>query len=106
MTLAAGRLPSFSYVPGLDGLRACAILLVLVAHVGLHAYVPGGFGVTLFFFISGMLITRLLLAEHAETGCIAVGRFYARRMLRLYPALLVAIALATLTFWAAGGVMS
>ena len=77
--------------------------IVLAAHFGLSRQVPGGFGVTLFFFISGMLITRLLLAEKAATGGIAVGRFYLRRMLRLYPALLVAVAAGTLATLAAGG---
>jgi peptidoglycan/LPS O-acetylase OafA/YrhL len=100
---AAPAFGSFGYVPALDGLRALAVLIVLAAHFGLYRWVPGGFGVTLFFFISGMLITRLLLAEKAATGRIAVGRFYLRRMLRLYPALLVAVAVGTLATVAAGG---
>jgi len=103
---AASARPSFDYLSGLDGLRACAVLLVLVAHLGFSTTIPGGFGVTVFFFISGLLITRLLLAEHAQNGRIAVGRFYVRRLFRLYPALLVAVALAALTFSAAGGIMS
>ena len=64
----ASAAPSFDYIPGLDGLRACAVMIVILAHLGFHAAIPGGFGVTLFFFISGMLITRLLLAEQALAG--------------------------------------
>lgn len=103
---SASARPSFDYIPGLDGLRACAVLLVLVAHMGFSTAIPGGFGVTVFFFISGLLITRLLLAEHAQNGRIAVGRFYARRLFRLYPALLLAVALGAIVFSAAGGIMS
>lgn len=99
----AGTVPSFGYIPALDGLRAVAVLIVLVAHVGFSRWVPGGFGVTLFFFISGMLITRLLLAEQAARGRIDIGLFYARRMLRLYPALLVAVVLGTLATVVVGG---
>lgn len=100
----ASAAPSYGYIPGLDGLRAFAVLLVLVAHLGFNHAIPGGFGVTLFFFISGMLITRLLLAEHDTKGKIGIGNFYARRAFRLYPALLVAIVLGTLVFNAAGGI--
>ena len=84
------RLPEtakFGYIPGLDGLRAIAVLIVMVAHLGLEHIVPGGFGVTVFFFISGFLITRLLLAEAEKSG-IGLKNFYARRFVRLYPALL------------------
>lgn len=77
----------FGYIPGLDGLRAIAVLIVLVAHLGFEHIVPGGFGVTVFFFISGFLITRLLLAESEKSG-IGLKNFYARRFVRLYPALL------------------
>jgi len=103
---SASATPSFDYLRGLDGLRALAVLLVLVAHLGLNQAIPGGFGVTVFFFISGLLITRLLLAEYAQSGTIAVGRFYLRRLIRLYPALLAAILLGALVFWMAGGILT
>lgn len=77
----------FGYIPGLDGLRAIAVLIVMVAHLGFEHLIPGGFGVTVFFFISGFLITRLLLAEAEKSG-IGLKNFYARRFVRLYPALL------------------
>ncbi len=79
----------FGYLPGLDGVRALAVLLVLVAHVGFDHVVPGGFGVTVFFFVSGFLITRLLIAEQEKAGAVALGRFYVRRFLRLLPALYI-----------------
>lgn len=82
-------------MPSLNGLRAASVLLVMVGHFGFGHVVPGGFGVTVFFFISGFLITRLLLAERATTGTIGLGRFYARRLARLVPALVVLIALVT-----------
>jgi len=52
------------YIPSLDGLRAVSILIVLVSHAGFGHLIPGGFGVTVFFFLSGYLITTLLLREH------------------------------------------
>jgi peptidoglycan/LPS O-acetylase OafA/YrhL len=106
MIKPASIFPSYDYIPGLDGLRACAVVLVLIAHCGFSTMIPGGFGVTLFFFISGMLITRLLLAEHQKTGAISIYRFYMRRLLRLYPALLVAILAGTAIFTLAGGEFS
>lgn len=78
-------------IPELDGLRGVAILTVMLSHYSGKAYAPGGFGVTLFFVISGFIITRLFLAEIAATGQIAIGRFYARRFIRLMPALTVAV---------------
>lgn len=78
----------YGFIPGLDGLRAISVLIVLVAHMGFEHIVPGGFGVTVFFFISGFLITRLLLAEHEKKGRIGLKDFYIRRFVRLYPALL------------------
>jgi peptidoglycan/LPS O-acetylase OafA/YrhL len=82
------------YVPELDGLRAVAVSLVVLAHYGLAAYLPGGFGVTLFFFLSGYLITTLFYAEHASNLRISIARFYLRRWLRLTPPLLISIVLA------------
>ena len=78
----------YGYIPGLDGLRAIAVLIVLVAHFGLSHIVPGGFGVTVFFFISGFLITRLLIAEGEKKGRIGLRDFYIRRFIRLIPALI------------------
>jgi len=102
----ASATPSFDYLPGLDGLRALAVLLVLFSHLSVSPLIPGGFGVSVFFFISGLLITRLLLAEHQANGAIAIGRFYLRRMIRLYPALLLAVLLGTLVFWLAVGILN
>lgn len=92
-------------IPSLDGLRAVSILLVFCAHAGLSNLIPGGFGVTIFFFLSGFLITTLLCREHARTGSIAFGAFYLRRLLRLGPPLLLTVILAvllTLAGWAVG----
>ncbi len=76
------------YMPGLDGLRALSILIVLVAHIGFDKIIPGGLGVTIFFFVSGFLITRILVGEQNKSeGKIELGGFYIRRFLRLMPAL-------------------
>ena len=91
------------YVPSLDGLRAASILLVIVAHLGLDEVVPGGFGVTLFFFISGYLLTGQMAGEFARTGRIGFASFYLRRALRLMPAALAFIVIAGGAFVAAGG---
>jgi peptidoglycan/LPS O-acetylase OafA/YrhL len=75
------------YLPGLDGLRAVAVVAVLLYHAQV-SWLPGGFlGVDVFFVISGYLITMLLLQEHQRSGRIGVRRFYARRARRLLPAL-------------------
>ena len=75
------------HVPGLDGLRGLALLGVLFFHA--KGALPGGYlGVDLFFVLSGFLITSLLLAEHRDTGRIALSAFWARRARRLFPALL------------------
>jgi peptidoglycan/LPS O-acetylase OafA/YrhL len=77
------------YVPALDGVRAIAVLLVLAFHARVPGFTGGYLGVDLFFVLSGYLITRLLTEEHLQTGSIAVGSFYLRRLRRLYPALLL-----------------
>lgn len=79
-------------IGGLDGLRAIAVALVLVYHL-LPGLLPGGMvGVDAFFVISGFLITSLLLVERRTTGRIDAGRFWIRRLRRIVPALLVAVA--------------
>lgn len=78
---------TLSYLPGLDGMRALAVIAVLLYHAGL-AWVPGGFlGVEVFFVISGYLITALLLAEWRQKGSIDLKAFWLRRARRLLPAL-------------------
>lgn len=91
------------YIPAIDGLRAVAISLVVGAHYGLDRFVPGGFGVTLFFFISGFLISRLLLQEYALTNTVSISQFYIRRFLRLAPALIVMIAIVSFVFFMLNG---
>lgn len=91
------------YIRGFDGLRAISVLLVLFTHLGAYHWLPedafirqrvwrlmsGDTGVNIFFTLSGFLITRLLLREHARTGTIALRRFYIRRFLRLTPPFVV-----------------
>jgi peptidoglycan/LPS O-acetylase OafA/YrhL len=78
-----------SHIPSLDGLRGVAVLLVLSSHTLQAALlpdvIPGSFGVTVFFFLSGYLITTLLRVELEDTGSIAFGHFYLRRVLRIFP---------------------
>ncbi len=81
--------PPHDYVPGLDGLRAISVTLVILGHLGFGALVPGGLGVTIFFFISGHLITGLLLTERERNGGVDLLRFYGRRSLRLLPEMAV-----------------
>lgn len=93
-------------IPSLDGIRAISVLIVVLSHSGFTA-VPGGLGVTIFFFLSGYLITTLMLAEHERTGEIDILKFYARRVFRLMPPLLIILAIAySLTYagWLQGGI--
>lgn len=79
--------------PALDGLRGVAILLVLLAHTGAPWFsLTGAIGVTLFFVLSGFLITGLLLEERSTTGRVDFRRFYIRRARRLAPALVAVTA--------------
>jgi len=85
-------------LPPLDGLRASAILIVMLSHTALGKVVPGGTGVTIFFFLSGYLITTLLRIEAANTGRVSLRNFYYKRTLRIMPPMFLTIALvATLT---------
>ena len=82
----------FPYLPGIDALRALAVLAVFFYHAGVD-WMPGGFlGVDLFFVISGYLITSLLLREFRRGGHVRLGRFWLRRARRLLPAVGVMIA--------------
>lgn len=88
LTSAAGE------IPALNGFRAIAIWFVMLSHVGMERLVPGQFGVTLFFFLSGYLITSLLRLEFLRTGTISFKSFYFRRAVRILPPLAFAVALA------------
>lgn len=79
--------PSTTYIPALDGLRAIAFFCVFLAHTNIPTFgrfVPATFGVTLFFFLSGYLITTLLRGEAQKTGTIKLKDFYIRRALRIF----------------------
>jgi peptidoglycan/LPS O-acetylase OafA/YrhL len=80
------------YMPGLDGLRAVAVLAVIAYHLQLP-FAPGGLlGVGVFFTLSGYLITDLLLGQHAAAGQVRLTEFWLRRARRLLPALFVMLA--------------
>ena len=74
-------------IPGLDGVRALSFILVLLSHLGFMGSHPGGFAVSVFFLLSGYLITSLLLREHYKTGTISLREFYIRRTLRIFPSM-------------------
>lgn len=81
------------YSPALDGLRAVAILLVLLFHAQAPILPGANVGVDVFFVLSGYLITRILLAEHRAGGKLDLRRFYRQRLWRLTPPLLLLLAL-------------
>jgi peptidoglycan/LPS O-acetylase OafA/YrhL len=100
--LTAKNLP---FRPDLQGLRGVAILLVILAHSNLSIFAGGFIGVDVFFVLSGYLITRLLLSELQNNGRISFARFYARRLKRLFPALVLMLVVTTLvTMWLLSGV--
>ncbi|MDN3496527.1 acyltransferase family protein [Planococcus sp. APC 4015] len=89
---------------GIDGLRAVAVVLVVVSHLFSPSVLPGGFiGVDVFFVISGFLITSLLLREHSASGRIRLTTFWKRRARRLLPALALVVTVCASAAWAIGG---
>jgi len=97
---SAPLIPATSYIPSLDGIRAVAVVLVFLSHIHFTKLIPGGFGVTIFFALSGYLITTLLAREYDREGRIAFGAFYLRRLLRLSPPLLITLACAFALYFA------
>ena len=92
-TAAPRRANSGLHIPSLDGMRAIAALIVFVGHAGWSHRIPGGFGVTVFFFLSGYLITTLLRQEYEQTGGISLSKFYLRRVCRIIPPLYIVLLL-------------
>lgn len=78
----------------LDGLRTIAIAFVVLYHVHMPFFTGGFVGVNVFYVLSGYLITGILLRERSTTGHLRLGRFWFRRILRLYPALLAVVIVA------------
>lgn len=81
-----------SYVPGLDGIRALAVIAVLGYHLGVPHVAGGLLGVGVFFTLSGFLITRILLSSFARTGTLQLRQFWLHRARRLLPGLAVLLA--------------
>lgn len=79
------------YMPHIDGLRCVAVLAVLLFHFGVPGLGGGYVGVDIFFVISGYLITSIIRSELVETGGFRFGNFYARRVRRILPALIVTL---------------
>lgn len=87
------------HIPSLDGIRALSFGLVFAGHAGLDRIVPAGFGVTVFFFLSGYLITTLLRRELDRTGTVSLKSFYIRRALRILPPFYLVLTLALAGWW-------
>ncbi|MCU1581162.1 MAG: acetyltransferase [Microbacteriaceae bacterium] len=90
-------------MPGLDGLRAIAVGVVILYHLGPGIAVGGYLGVDIFFVLSGFLITGLLLRERAASGGIRLGRFWLRRARRLIPAIVALLLVCCTAAWIVGG---
>jgi peptidoglycan/LPS O-acetylase OafA/YrhL len=87
------------HIPSLDGIRALSFLIVFGSHAVSGKLMPGDFGVTVFFFLSGFLITTLLRAEREKNGSINLGHFWLRRALRILPPLYLMLLGAMLIAW-------
>lgn len=89
---------SFDYRADIDGLRAIAVVPVLLFHAGLAGCSGGYVGVDIFFVISGYLITGILVQD-IERGRYSIATFYARRIRRIFPALFAVLSCSTLAAW-------
>lgn len=82
-----------SFIPGIEGLRTFSVIGVILFHLWPKVFAGGFAGVTVFFVISGFLMTRIILDELGQRGSFRLKRFYLRRFWRLYPAFIVMILL-------------
>jgi len=102
--MTAPARPALAYRPELDGVRAVAVLAVLGFHLAFlvhslgHVFRGGFLGVDIFFVLSGMLITELLVADYVATGTVSLTSFYRRRAQRLLPALIAFVVLVTIYY--------
>ncbi len=96
LTSAEPQIEAIGHVPSLDGIRALSFFLVFLAHAGLNKIIPGGLGVTVFFFLSGYLITTLLRQEEKIRHTISLRGFYYRRFLRIFPPMYITLGAAIL----------
>jgi peptidoglycan/LPS O-acetylase OafA/YrhL len=107
--MTAPSRPPLAYRPELDGVRAIAVLAVLGFHLAFtvrplgHVFRGGFLGVDMFFVLSGMLITELLVNDYLRSGAVSLGSFYRRRAQRLLPALAVFLIVATAYYQLAHG---
>ena len=85
------RLKKSRYISGFDGVRTLAVIGVILYHLFPYGMTGGFLGVSVFFVVSGYLITDLLILEYEQEGTIDIKGFYSRRMKRLYPALLTMV---------------
>jgi peptidoglycan/LPS O-acetylase OafA/YrhL len=99
MSSAPQRAGAFAYRPDIDGLRGLAVLAVIFYHAGVPGFGGGYVGVDVFFVISGYLITQFLRSTSARGARQILGNFYARRVRRIVPALLVTCAAVALVGW-------
>lgn len=83
--------PRENHIASLDGIRGLAAVLVFCSHVMSPELIPGGFGVTIFFFLSGYLITTLLRTEYQRNGDISFRRFYLSRVYRILPPMYIVL---------------
>lgn len=94
--------PFRGFRPDVEGLRAIAVLIVVLYHAGVPLMTGGYVGVSVFFVISGFLITLHLTQEITRTGTIRITRFYARRARRLLPAAALVLIVTVLASWILG----
>jgi peptidoglycan/LPS O-acetylase OafA/YrhL len=96
MNTVSTKKSTLGHIPALDGLRAVAVILVMLTHANFQLGKNGILGVDIFFTLSGFLITTLLLEEYDKFDKISLKAFYVRRSLRLFPALYIMLAAALL----------